>query len=131
MGKAHLPVLQDLQEVVGREAPSLEQQLSSLLQAGPSQHQQLSRGRNQQKVPELGDSGKHLCHAASTGHSWAPATARPEGAEALGPLFSLHPGPRSSLPLPVPSSPRPCCLVLTKGLCLALLLLWPKHPSRQ
>lgn len=50
---AYFFVPQDLEEVAGREAPRLEQQLPRLLQAGPSQHQQLVRGRVQQKVPEL------------------------------------------------------------------------------
>lgn len=39
--------------MAGREAPRLEQQLPCLFQAGPSQHQQLVRGRVKQKIPEL------------------------------------------------------------------------------
>ena len=50
---AYLFVPQDLEEVAGREAPRLEQQLPCPFQAGPSQYQQLMRGRVQQKVPEL------------------------------------------------------------------------------
>lgn len=36
-----------------RESPCLEQQFPCLFQAGPSQHQQLVRGRVKQKIPEL------------------------------------------------------------------------------
>lgn len=53
-GAAYLFVPQDLEEVVGREAPRLKQKFPRLLQAGPGQHQQLVRGGIQQEVPELG-----------------------------------------------------------------------------
>lgn len=114
-GVAYLFVPQDLEKVAGGEAPRLQQQLPCLLQARPSQHQQLVGGRVQQKVPELreGESvkGPVLCSDTVSTPLWG------------GP----HTQPAYNHPTPVPTPwPGQCSTRSWKGCLWAFCWALPK-----